>query len=826
MVCNKCGNVVPNNAVFCTNCGASLNNVPNGMQNNMVQNNSQNNKNNKKKKSGLLIFIVLVVVIVAGVFGVRFIINKFKSTNDSGSPSTGEVLTSVKDENGNLKFISGKFSSVKVEDEDDAFEALNSLKNQINFKDVNKEFKVSSTESSGDITYYKFQQIYKDIEVYGNNLVISVDKNGNVLSMSGYYEPNISVDVNNFKSVEEIENVIKTDLKSENVKFYETTKYVYREDKIYLVYHTYVSTTDDIMEYMVDASTGDIIYKTSAFEAAAYEFKGQGLDEVVDVTLEEYYDTMTFKNRYRIVDPNRNIVIADGRGIGADAGIFIAGAFSSWSPMFGDLDGINFKFLNGEGGNKEIAEIAISALKRYEDIYDYYYKVLGRKSYDNKGSKIVVNVGIREKTFGKEKYNNAFWDPLTKQMFIGYWNETSFVKSLDVLAHEFTHGVVSKTAKFTKLSKDKNKPSESGALSEGFPDILGSLIEGKNWTINENLEVLRSLENPNSYKNPSVKGGEFYYPDGYLGESRTLEQFLKENNLTSVRDYDEGGVHHNSTVVGHAAYLMFKDGAFSSREEMAKVWYNALLMLSSSSDFEDCALAVIESAKNMKLSSSSISTIQAAFYETKMLDDTRPEISGKVTDDENPLTDVKIELERYNNKDAKKYTFKTNDSGEFNEKVEPGVYKIKFSKDGYQDYNKVITINGNTIINVKLSKGNNIEPCKSGNCHIVTMYYLEGTTSGIVEKSKSFSVDDGSLIGIDMLNKLNKTGFTETDGKTFKVTIAGFSIDCAWYYKDTDTIYDFTKPVTEDVELEMKILNGLIDNDFVKDVDDIFSKYR
>lgn len=60
---------------------------------------------------------------------------------------------------------------------------------------------------------------------------------------------------------------------------------------------------------------------------------------------------------------------------------------------------------------------------------------------------------------------------------------------------------------------------------------------------------------------------------------RTLEQFLKDNNLTYVTDHDKGGVHTNSNVVSHAAYLMYESGAFSSREEMAKVWYNSLLML-------------------------------------------------------------------------------------------------------------------------------------------------------------------------------------------------------------------------------------------------------
>ena len=83
---------------------------------------------------------------------------------------------------------------------------------------------------------------------------------------------------------------------------------------------------------------------------------------------------------------------------------------------------------------------------------------------------------------------------------------------------------------FSKVPKreDRNKAFETGALDEGYADILGSLIEGENWTINEHIQTLRSLEHPTIYENASVKGGEFYYPDGYLSETSTLEDLLKK----------------------------------------------------------------------------------------------------------------------------------------------------------------------------------------------------------------------------------------------------------------------------------------------------------
>lgn len=181
--------------------------------------------------------------------------------------------------------------------------------------------------------------------------------------------------------------------------------------------------------------------------------------------------------------------------------------------------------------NEEFIRSAVTAMANYEHIYDYYLDVLGRNSFDNKGSKIIINLGVNAKMFSGEDLNNASWLPSPfNQMVIGDYEGKSFAASLDVLAHEFTHGVVSYTADFANTPKEEdiNKAFESGALNEAYSDILGSLIEGENWTIAENNETLRNAINPESYGNPSVKNGEYYYPDGYLTDDFTLEDFGKK----------------------------------------------------------------------------------------------------------------------------------------------------------------------------------------------------------------------------------------------------------------------------------------------------------
>ena len=70
---------------------------------------------------------------------------------------------------------------------------------------------------------------------------------------------------------------------------------------------------------------------------------------------------------------------------------------------------------------------------------------------------------------------------------------------LDVVGHEFTHGVIDSTA-------DLIYQGQSGALNESYADVFGALIDGGNWTMGEQVvksppfptPYLRSLEDPNA----------------------------------------------------------------------------------------------------------------------------------------------------------------------------------------------------------------------------------------------------------------------------------------------------------------------------------------
>lgn len=851
MFCPNCGKQNLENSEFCFSCGFRL------KQSDAVQESVQSTQQiqqpiqqftqqpvveKKDKKSNKFIFVVLaLIVIVAIVFVVKFLFKKDKNNNYSGN-SSSDIISVVKADNGIVKFIDGTFTDVIVSSESDAYKALDSLKDELKFNNVKEEFNVVSTESSEKITYYKFQQVYKDVEVYANNLIISVDKSGKVLNMSGYYLPNISVDVNAKKSKEEIEEIAKAYL-GENASILESELSILADDSnqrlIYIV-SGYSDTSS--LEMFIDANDGEVVSSTSLFESVTtYSYTGKGLDnEDHTINLSKIFDaTSELDFEYKFYDLEREIAITDFRSFG-DISSVLWSAISIPTSITVNIE--NDKIVTSKE-DEEFIQSAISAMANYEKIYDFYKNNLGRDSYDNKGSKIIVNLGVKKWFFSDEDLNNAQWFKLTNQMYIGNYNGKSLATSLDVLAHEFTHGVVNHIVKFAAIpkGKDRDKAFETGSLKEGIPDIMGHLIEGKNWTINEEIEVLRNAINPNSLKYPSVKGGKYYYPDGYIEKYGSLENFLAANNLKSVSDYENGGKHHNSNVVSHAAYLMYDNGAFTSKEEMAKVWYNSLFLMSSYSNFEDCALAVLATAENLGLSDESIAIIEDAFVETNMLEDRGIELSGEVTSGEETLEGVKITVKGISNKELT-YEFTTDSEGKYSGTIKRGIYLVTFEKEGFKDLREGINVHGDTTLNVSLAaeeveeeeeeNSNNckfakgFKKCKSKNCHTLTLYFMEGSNSGVEESCMSYSLDDGTVLGTTFLGSLVNSASSkimETDGETFKIVMGDITIDFGWYYKDTDNKFNFNSSITEDIELEMKYLNGFLDNDFIKDMTDFFS---
>jgi Zn-dependent metalloprotease len=120
---------------------------------------------------------------------------------------------------------------------------------------------------------------------------------------------------------------------------------------------------------------------------------------------------------------------------------------------FNDLPG---QLIRSEGDPRTDDVAENEAYNYAGSTYNFYKSVLGRNSLDDHGMTLISSVH-----FGR-RYNNAFWTG--EQMCYGDGDGRIFIrftKSVDVVGHELTHGVISFTCNLVYSN-------ESGGVERAF----------------------------------------------------------------------------------------------------------------------------------------------------------------------------------------------------------------------------------------------------------------------------------------------------------------------------------------------------------------------
>jgi bacillolysin len=242
-------------------------------------------------------------------------------------------------------------------------------------------------------------------------------------------------------------------------------------------------------------------------------------------------------------------------------------------------------------------------------VYDYYFKRFGRRGMDDRDIEVdsIVHPLARSEANRQSAeivgtyINNAFYCCEGILVFgDGDGRLFTFLAGgLDVVAHEWTHGV-------TDFSSGLVYRDEPGALNEAFSDIMGASMEfysfpaggGRDqadWLIAEDV-YLGSLGYLRSLNNPSAKG----HPDHY-----SLRRFIGT-------DTDDGGVHFNLTIGTHAFYLAVAGGrnrvsgvtvagvGTGNIERMERIFYRAFTeLMTPNSRFSDARRATLQAASDL-----------------------------------------------------------------------------------------------------------------------------------------------------------------------------------------------------------------------------------
>ena len=463
------------------------------------------------------------------------------------------------------------------------------------FKMTDAAAELSLAKSEVDhlaMTHVRFQQVTHGVPVVGAELAAHYDAQGRLTSIDANYISGIrDLDVQPKLSVQLARDIALADViaTSKNI---DESKLTASEGKLVVLAggerpaalafeYTIRAVFGDepaIWILTVDAKTGDILHRYNNLQTI--EATGAG---VLGDT--KKFQVVQSGSSYAMNDTSRGVSIstysANGQQAGPSQGAtpVSSSTLTSWDRGMGPGAAVDAHVYAGV-------------------VFDYYKKVHARNAIDGAGGAMLSTAH-----FG-QAYDNAFWDGTGMSYGDGGQLFRPLSAGLDVVAHEFTHGVTERTSNL-------NYQGQSGALNESVSDIFGVFIEHslrpddtKNWTMGENIALgtigIRDFKTPANGDQP-----------GNMSVYVNTQQ-------------DNGGVHINSGIPNNAAYLMTMGGtnpvsktkvAFGiGWEKSEQLWYRAnTKYFLSTTNFAQAAQGVMQAAKDIALTANETNIVDCAW---------------------------------------------------------------------------------------------------------------------------------------------------------------------------------------------------------------------
>jgi len=460
-----------------------------------------------------------------------------------------------------------------------------------------------------------FEQEYKGIPIWGQEMVVHSDSKGEIYSINARYsETPLGIDINensisSEKALSIAENNLSkisklTDLSDyyKNILDYKKPyikKYIWLDDKQTKHLVWFVQIRPNIMDnwyYFIKIKTGEILekYNATAFDgpvtATAVDLLG------VNRTLNVYESTGNFF----MLDASRNMWQQNQTDVINDP----KGAIQTLDAQNQDLSSTSQIFHVASTNNSWGDPVTVSAHYNGGITYEYFLNTHGRNAIDNMGSTIISIVHV---TSEGQPMDNAYWNSKIMAYGDGDQSFNPLAGALDVTGHEMTHGVIERTVGL-------EYKFQSGALNESLADVFGAMIDREDWLMGEDIVkpgvfasgAMRNLLDPHN-------GGTSINDNGW--QPAHMDEFL---NLTL--DQDNGGVHVNSGIPNRACALI---GEAIGKEKTEKIYYRVMdaRYLNSQSQFIDMRLGVIQAATDLYgENSTELTAVKDAFDTVGILD--------------------------------------------------------------------------------------------------------------------------------------------------------------------------------------------------------------
>ncbi|NBI28228.1 M4 family metallopeptidase [Chengkuizengella marina] len=513
-------------------------------------------------------------------FFLLFVVHQpFKYTNLEPNASETIFISEKAEE---PLFITGELTAPSSKNHKDIlFQYLDSKKELLKFENSSKEsfFVVEQFVDPLGYSFFRLQQVYNNIPVFGARITAHVGKNGVLNNISGTIIPDLE------KKLKLKQNDINTQQKAMNIAenhLWSTLNHkpIYEDEPkvelvvyskgneanyVYMIHFDFYYPELGNWIYFVDTLTGDILSQFNHIHSVQGEntvgigIGGLGHTRTLNTVLSS-------DSKYYLQDNSR------GKGIITYDGLTTRDPFF---VLWQDHDNIY-------DSNYDAA--AVDAHFFTGVVYDYYKEVFDRDSIDNKGAimRVIVHDG----------YNGAR-STGGDAIFFGDYSQNGIPLSsaLDIVAHEYTHGLIGMTAGLFPTN-------HSGAINESISDIFATLIE-----FHEN-------QNPDWFI-----GEDVFPPYGIRNMSDPIiDHYSKYNEAT--------GIHYNAGISNKAAYLISEGGYYSDiiidgigKEKLGDIFYRTLTQyLNMGSTFQHLRTSVIQSAKDLYgEDSKEVSTVTAAF---------------------------------------------------------------------------------------------------------------------------------------------------------------------------------------------------------------------
>ena len=411
----------------------------------------------------------------------------------------------------------------------------------------------SDTDEIG-MTHHRFQMHHDGVPVSAAELIIH-EQNGFVKSFNGRWVENLevagSVALSKSEAIDlalaatpadqyiwdnpSAESLHKHAHHDHEATFFPDPELVYynpsynQDREAYKLAYSMIITADEPIfrkQVVIDASTGavlhqfDVMCTTNVPATAETKYHGTVTIMTDSIAPDSFILRETTRGygieTYNDNNPNGDVIIT-GNGTEVNAAIF-SDSDNYWNTVNTAQD--------------EVANDAHYSAQVTFDLFDQEFNYVGIDG-DSMALINIVHVG--------NGMVNAFWNGSWASYGdgSGTWSPLT---SLDVVGHEFTHGITGNTAGLIYMN-------ESGALNESFSDIFGTMVEFRgdpntaDYLIGEDFDGasdgFRNMLDPNADDNPDTYRGDYW----------------------EFGAFDNGGVHINSGVQNYWFYLLSEGGS-------------------------------------------------------------------------------------------------------------------------------------------------------------------------------------------------------------------------------------------------------------------------